>query len=261
MCPTSAARRNGDGDEQRERESTRDILLQHSFLRSRASTRAISTEERRSAGWAKTRAILRDANRGGNRSVRLAEEAPTSALADSDELQVSTLLGHTPDGADSPQRSGCGRNVAAPQPAVAPRNDHPLTCGTMRPSFVAIAQRIAEVRLPNIRRARRDDATQLSVIAEKTFRDTFAGVNSPEDMDLHCRTSYSEAIQAKEITDPSRVTLLCEDGGRLVGFAQLRWGKAPSCVVADAAGEIQRLYVISEFQGRYCARPHERVHG
>ena len=120
----------------------------------------------------------------------------------------------------------------------------------MRPSFVAIAQRIAEVRLPDVRRARRDDATQLSVIAETTFRDSFSGVNSPEDMDLHCRTSYSEAIQAKEIADPLRVTLLCEDGGRLVGLAQLRWGRAPSCVVADAAGEIQRLYVISEFHGK-----------
>jgi ribosomal protein S18 acetylase RimI-like enzyme len=120
----------------------------------------------------------------------------------------------------------------------------------MRSFFVAIAQRIAEVCLPKVRRARRDDATQLAVIAEKTFRDTFAGVNSPEDMDLHCRTRYSEAIQAKEIADRDRVTLLCEDGGRLVGFAQLRLGKALSCVVADAAGEIQRLYVISEFQGK-----------
>jgi hypothetical protein len=31
-----------------------------------------------------------------------------------------------------------------------------------------------------------------------------------------------------------------------VGFAQLRWGKAPSCVVADAPGEIHRLYVARD---------------
>jgi diamine N-acetyltransferase len=104
--------------------------------------------------------------------------------------------------------------------------------------------------LPNIRRARPDDATKLALIADKTFRDTFAGMNTPEDMDLHCRASYSEAIQAEEIADPNRVTLLCGYGGRLAGFAQLCWGKAPSCVVADAPGNIQRLYVISEFQGK-----------
>ena len=104
--------------------------------------------------------------------------------------------------------------------------------------------------MPNIRKARRDDATKLSLIAGQTFRDTFGGANTAEDMDLHCRTRYSEVIQAEEIADPNMVTLLCEYSERLAGFAQLRWGKAPSCVVADAPGEIQRLYVISEFHGK-----------
>jgi ribosomal protein S18 acetylase RimI-like enzyme len=109
---------------------------------------------------------------------------------------------------------------------------------------------VAEVRLSSIRRARHDDAARLSAIAERTFRKTFAAVNTPEDMDLHCRTRYGPAIQAEEIADPNRVTLLCEDGARLVGFAQLRWGAAPSCVAADAPGEIQRLYVVGDFHGK-----------
>ena len=113
--------------------------------------------------------------------------------------------------------------------------------------------------MPDIRRARRDDATRLSLIAEQTFRDTFAGVNTAEDMDLHCRASYSEAIQAQEIADPDRITLLCEYAQRLAGFAQLRWGKAPSCVVAHAPGEIQRLYVVSEFHGKGFA--HDLMNG
>jgi ribosomal protein S18 acetylase RimI-like enzyme len=107
-----------------------------------------------------------------------------------------------------------------------------------------------EVRLPIIRIARRHDAKQLSAIAEETFRDTFAAVNAAEDMALHCRASYSEAIQAEEIANPNMVTLLCEHGGRWVGFAQLRWGSAPSCVAADAPGEIQRLYVIRDCHGK-----------
>jgi ribosomal protein S18 acetylase RimI-like enzyme len=100
-----------------------------------------------------------------------------------------------------------------------------------------------------VRRAHRYDAKQLAAIAEKTFRDAFAAVNTPEDIALHCRRSYSEAIQADEIANPNMVTLLCEHGGRLVGFAQLRWSKAPSCVVADAPGEIQRLYVARDCHG------------
>jgi diamine N-acetyltransferase len=108
--------------------------------------------------------------------------------------------------------------------------------------------------LPTIRRANRHDAKQLSALAEETFRDTFAAVNTPEDTALHCRTSYSEEIQADEISNPNMVTLLCEREGTLVGFAQLRWGKAPSCVVADAPGEIQRLYVLNDCHGTGVAR-------
>lgn len=126
----------------------------------------------------------------------------------------------------------------------------PLTCGKMRPPFRHTWQLVAEVRLPNIRRARRVDAAHLSAVAEATFRDTFSAVNTVEEMDLHCRTSFGEAIQAEEIANPNMVTLLCEHDGQVVGFAQLRWGKVPSCVVADAPGEIQRLYVVNDFHGK-----------
>lgn len=105
------------------------------------------------------------------------------------------------------------------------------------------------VYVRTIRRACVHDARRLAAIAEQTFRDTFATANTPEDMELHCRESYGEAIQAGEIADPEKVTLLCEQDGKLVGFAQLRWGAPPSCVVAEAPGEIQRLYVAREFHG------------
>ena len=108
--------------------------------------------------------------------------------------------------------------------------------------------------LPNIRRATLRDAAPLSVIARQTFEDTFASANASEDIELHCRSSFGEAIQASEIGDPRRATLLGERAGRLVGFAQLRWDKPPSCVVANAPGEIQRLYVIREFHGKGVAQ-------
>jgi ribosomal protein S18 acetylase RimI-like enzyme len=92
------------------------------------------------------------------------------------------------------------------------------------------------------------------LLAERTFKDAFCDVNTPEDIALHCRTSYSEHIQAKEIADPNMVNLLYEHGDRLAGFAQLRWGDAPGCVVADTPGEIRRLYVVSDCHGKGVAR-------
>ncbi len=108
--------------------------------------------------------------------------------------------------------------------------------------------------MPVIRPASLVDAEPLSRLAEATFRSTFGAANTPEDMDLHCRTSYGAAIQSGEIADPRMLTLLCEGDEGLVGFAQLRWGDAPDCVAATSPGEIQRLYVASGWHGRGIAQ-------
>lgn len=108
--------------------------------------------------------------------------------------------------------------------------------------------------MPTIRHADPNDAEQLAEVAEQTFRDTFGSQNTAADMDLHCRLSYSEAIQAREISALNMVTVLAHEGGRIVGFAQLRWDSAPQCVVATAPGEIQRLYVVKEWHGHGVAQ-------
>jgi ribosomal protein S18 acetylase RimI-like enzyme len=108
--------------------------------------------------------------------------------------------------------------------------------------------------LLTLRTADPSDAAALSRLAERTFRGTFGAANSDEDMDLHCRTSYGVSIQAGEIANPTMLTLLGEDGGRLVGFAQLRWEGAPECVTARAPGEIQRLYVDAPWHGKGVAQ-------
>lgn len=108
--------------------------------------------------------------------------------------------------------------------------------------------------MPALRKAGLEDARALAEIAESTFRDTFAAQNTEENMRLHCELSYGEAIQAAEIASPDRITWLAEDEGRLVGYAQVRWAKAPDCVTARKPGEIQRLYVVKDWQGRGVAQ-------
>ncbi len=105
-----------------------------------------------------------------------------------------------------------------------------------------------------IRKANISDAKRLSQIAEETFRITFSAMNTASNMNAHCARSYSEAIQSAEISDPDRMTLLCENQGKLIGFAQLRWGDAPDCVSAKLPGEIQRLYVVYKWHGKGIAQ-------
>lgn len=107
--------------------------------------------------------------------------------------------------------------------------------------------------MPTLRRADVEDAREVAALAERTFRDTFAAGNAAEDMDLHCGAHYGEEIQRRELMDPDRVTLVAEEGGGLVGYAQLRWGPAPACVAASAPGEILRFYVDRPWHGRRLA--------
>jgi ribosomal protein S18 acetylase RimI-like enzyme len=105
-----------------------------------------------------------------------------------------------------------------------------------------------------IRKAEEFDAAPLAELAERTFRDAFGHLNTAEDMDLHCRSSYGRQLQAREIADPSLTTLVCEDDGALIAYAQLRWGKAPGSVVAARPAEIQRLYVDKAWHGKGVAQ-------
>jgi diamine N-acetyltransferase len=108
--------------------------------------------------------------------------------------------------------------------------------------------------MQSIRYANPSDAKRLAALAEETFRDTFASMNTVGDMEMHCRTSYGEAMQAAEISDPRMVTLVYEDEGDMIAFAQLRWAEAPSCVSAGTPGEIQRLYVAKAWHGKGIAQ-------
>lgn len=105
-----------------------------------------------------------------------------------------------------------------------------------------------------IRRAHPGDAMALAALAERTFRDTFAAHNAPDDMDAHCRTNYTPGIFAVEIAAPHIVTLVAEHAGGLTGYGQLRWTDAPACVIGRRPAEIGRLYVDAPWHGHGIAQ-------
>jgi diamine N-acetyltransferase len=80
-----------------------------------------------------------------------------------------------------------------------------------------------------VRSATPADAAMLAELAARTFYDTFADSNTPEDMQKFLTSTYSEDIQRREIEDPSLTTLLVECEGTAAGFAQIKMGKAPDC--------------------------------
>jgi diamine N-acetyltransferase len=101
-----------------------------------------------------------------------------------------------------------------------------------------------------IRRGVPADAELLADFGARTFRETFAGDNRPEDMTLYLARSYGVSQQASELANPEITTLLAIVDGQLAGYAQVRANAAPDCVTASEAIELWRFYVAAPWHGR-----------
>ncbi|MCC6988679.1 MAG: GNAT family N-acetyltransferase [Acidobacteria bacterium] len=106
-----------------------------------------------------------------------------------------------------------------------------------------------------IRRAAAADAPAVAALAAKTFEETFAADNRPEDMAIHLATAYGVEQQTAEIGNPDYVTLLASADGVLAGFAQVRRKDPPPPVTGAAPIELHRFYVDRPWHGRGVAAP------
>ena len=103
--------------------------------------------------------------------------------------------------------------------------------------------------VPLVRRATIDDAGLLADLGARTFYDTFAADNTPEDMAAYLSASFSPSLQAKEIADPDTVLLVAEIDGIAAGYAKLQLTAPPPCVTGHNPVELSRLYVSSALIG------------
>jgi ribosomal protein S18 acetylase RimI-like enzyme len=106
----------------------------------------------------------------------------------------------------------------------------------------------------SIRRAIGTDAPRIAALAERTFREAFGSANRPEDMALHVARSYGVAQQSAEIAHPAIITLLAEEAGEAIGYAQLWQGMAPPAVTGPRPMELRRFYVDQRWHGRGVAQ-------
>jgi len=105
-----------------------------------------------------------------------------------------------------------------------------------------------------IRRGTAADAPTLAALARETFFDTFASTNDATDMAIHLERAYGVAQQTAELTDPDVITLLVDEGGQAVAYAQLRAGHVPECVTGAKPTELWRFYVARDWHGRGIAQ-------
>lgn len=107
----------------------------------------------------------------------------------------------------------------------------------------------ASAHAVKIRPATLTDAATLTGLGTRTFRDTFAADNSPEDLEAFLASHYRPELQEEELREPRNQYLLAEVSGVPAGFALLRDGAREPCVRAERPLNLSRLYVDRPFLG------------
>jgi ribosomal protein S18 acetylase RimI-like enzyme len=102
----------------------------------------------------------------------------------------------------------------------------------------------------NIRVATPSDAAMLAAISLKTFVDTFAPHNTAADMESYTSVAFTEEKQRREIETDGCITLLGEENGDAIAYAQIR--STPAAPHGDV--EIARFYVDQPHHGRGIAQ-------
>lgn len=102
---------------------------------------------------------------------------------------------------------------------------------------------------PLIRRALVADALLLAELGARTFYDSFAAENTPEDISTYLDASFGPEKQAAELAEPGVIFLIAEIDGVAVGYAQLRSGESPESISGLEPIELARIYVSQKCLG------------
>lgn len=95
------------------------------------------------------------------------------------------------------------------------------------------------------------DAARLAEFGARTFFESFAADNDPEDMRVHLESAWAPARQLAELESPDIDTLIVEgDAGQWLAFAQLRAGKVSQGVPTEGSIELWRFYVDRRWHGQ-----------
>jgi len=102
----------------------------------------------------------------------------------------------------------------------------------------------------NIRYGTSEDAKMLSELGAKTFYDTFAKENTPENIDAYLKRSFSPEIQFNELSQPDVIFLIAEIEDIPIGYAQLILDSKDEAIKRTKPLEIRRIYTSQEYLGK-----------
>ena len=91
-------------------------------------------------------------------------------------------------------------------------------------------------------------------LAKKTFVETYAEHNDPQNMEIYLRESFSEEVITSELSNEHARVFIAYLDGEPVGFTKLRDDRQTKTLEAVRALEVQRIYILKEYQGYHAGK-------
>ena len=98
--------------------------------------------------------------------------------------------------------------------------------------------------------ANQQQAGLIADLSRQTFYETFASMNTKENMDKFMKESFSKEALMNEVGVPGSIFLLAYIGEEPVGYARLRENNNPPELGNVRALEIARIYSLTKYIGR-----------
>ena len=102
----------------------------------------------------------------------------------------------------------------------------------------------------NIEKVNKNEVEQLQSISRQTFAETFSDSNSKENMDKYLTENLSIKKLSEELNNENSHFFFIKDGERNIGYLKLNMGPSQTEMKDETALEIERIYVIQEYQGK-----------
>lgn len=105
-----------------------------------------------------------------------------------------------------------------------------------------------------IRKVEIVDLEDLRDIAIQTFREAFASENKEEDINHYIENNLSPGQLRSELVSNESIFFFAETQKGVSGYLKINWGKSQTEIGAKEGLEIERIYVLKEFQGEGLGR-------
>ena len=101
-----------------------------------------------------------------------------------------------------------------------------------------------------IRKATVSDLETIQNISSQTFKETFAAVNTPENISNYVKESFNLKQLETELNNANSQFYIAYSDSEAVGYLKINFGDAQTESINENALEVQRIYVLQNFHGK-----------